>query len=281
MKETPGIARRHRLVSLCTVLVACLWPLLSAAPARRSASLDAGPMYQEFDGVFVFYRPRDPKAYRELLPDVFRMPDDPLVKVFVADYYKMKPGTISPYLEAAVFLLVRYKGKDAWHCVSMPVTSEVARRLGIRLLGFPKVMGDVKFVRGDDEWTGELELKGVPGMSIKLQAEGHVVTEDERRWFDRLADIPSLNIAGGQVTNPMPQAGMSRRNLLDLSRLFPGRIEVRPGRAELRMARELAEDRLRELPPGFGLDPGEIVLAYYLRNAMGFSFGRPPRRRGR
>src|SRR4030066_1135490 len=54
--------------------------------------------YYEYDGVFVYYRTQDISTYRELLPKVFDMPDEPMVKVFVMDYYKMDRAT-EPYKE--------------------------------------------------------------------------------------------------------------------------------------------------------------------------------------
>ena len=67
--------------------------------------------YKEFDGVWVFYKPRELTSYRRLLPEVFGMPDAPLVQIFIADYYKMDEAT-QPYLEAAVSFL-RAKGAAA------------------------------------------------------------------------------------------------------------------------------------------------------------------------
>ncbi len=102
-------------------------------------------MYKEFDGIMLFYTPKDMAAYRELLPQVFDLPDQPLVEVFDIDYYKMAPWSLEPYREVAVFLLAKYKGEEIWHCITMPVTSDKARIGGIKNLGYPKVLAEITF----------------------------------------------------------------------------------------------------------------------------------------
>jgi hypothetical protein len=49
--------------------------------------------------------------------------------------------------------------------------------------------------------------------------------------------------------------------------MFPEKVEVRPGKAEL----SLRPRRARA--DAFGIEPAEIVLAYYVKNKFGFSFG--------
>jgi hypothetical protein len=94
------------------------------------AQIEPRYTYHEFDGIVVFYKTQDLDAYKALLPAVFEMPAKPLVMAFVIDYYKMDKAT-QPYKEAAVYLLATYQGKPAWHCVTMPVTSDDARIGGI------------------------------------------------------------------------------------------------------------------------------------------------------
>lgn len=107
--------------------------------------------YHEHDGVFVYYETEDRETYRGILPDIFDMPDQPMVYSFIADFYKMDSQT-EPYREAAVFLLAEYEGKEIWHCVFMPVTSRESRRLGVRRLGLPKTMGEIDFSRNSPEY---------------------------------------------------------------------------------------------------------------------------------
>jgi len=257
-----------RLPSLIRLLTAWLLALACAGTVLAEGRYT----YKEFDGLYVFYRPRDVAVYRQLLPKVFDMPDAPLVQVFIADYYKMDAGT-QPYLEAAVFLLARYEGETVWHCISMPVTSDEARRLGVTLMGFPKVMGEIGLERGEGKYVGTLKLDGKPTMSIKLDTKGHGVTQDEQQWFRTLAGIPNLNILNGKVINPMGAARRPRLGMWEMSKLFPDKLEVKVGKAELALKPGAAKGRSQKPPDAFDVEPSEIVLAYYLKNKLGFSFG--------
>jgi len=270
--------RRHSLVRFKTAILhrplLTLLLILALAGPLGAETARSRNTYQEFDGIFVFYRPKHLTIYRKLLPSVFDMPKTPLVKAFFADYYKMEPGTLEPYREAAVFLLARFQGEKAWHCITMPVTSDKARRLGIMFLGFPKIMGDISLRRAKTTYTGTLKLDGVPVMSISLATERHLITPAEEKWFQELAGIPSLNILNGRVTNPMPAKRKSRMNLLQMSRMFPEYLEVKVGKAEISLKPPSAGARPHENSDAFRIQPAEIVLAYYLKSKFGFSFKR-------
>ena len=222
--------------------------------------------FLETDGIYVFYKPHDLAKYRQLLPKMFDMPAAPLVQMFVADFYKMDPAT-QPYLEAAVFLLARHEGKEAWHCISMPVTSDEARRLGVRNLGYPKVMGEVTLQRSDSAYTGTLKLDGKPVMTVRLKTGEHALSDNESQWFKKLTGIPSLNILNGKVIDPLAGHPKPTVSVLDLSRKYPGKMTVKMGESQV------------SLTPGtataFSIEPEEVVLAYFLNNKFPFNFARP------
>ena len=224
--------------------------------------------YYEFDGIHVFYTTKNIQTYRELLPLVFDMPDEPLVWAFVADYYKMDSAT-QPYLEAAIFLLANYKGEKAWHCITMPVTSDDARKGGIKNLGYPKIMGDVTLNRGASMYTGTLAIQGKTVMTITLEVKNNEVSKSEEEWFRKLAGIRSLNILNGQVFEP--KFG-DRVNLLETSRKFPDKFMIQAGRSELMLAPETAALHAGRLAMALSLKPAEIVLAYYLKNKFVLRF---------
>jgi len=231
-------------------------------------------MYRQFDGVIVTYKPRDMTTYRRLLPRVFGLPRQPLVRVFVIDYFQMGPGTLRPYQEAAVFLLATYKGGEAWHCITMPVTTRAAKWGGIIFLGYPKVLADVSLKRGRTTYVGTLSLQGRTIMRIGLDTTGHTVTSGERKWFKRLTGIRSLNILNGRVVDPLPAMGRQKMSLLRLAAMFPDKLTVKIGRARLDLNPKPARGRQGWRPGAFSLEPAEIVLAYYFKNKFGFSFGR-------
>jgi hypothetical protein len=224
--------------------------------------------YYEFDGIHVFYKTEDIAAYRELLPRVFGMPDEPLVWAFVMDYYKMDKET-QPYLEAAVYLLAKYEGKPAWHCITMPVTTEEARIGGIQYLGYPKIMGEVTLKRDPAGYTGTLKLNGNTIMTIILDRKDGEITGEEKEWFEKLAGIPILNILRGQIYEP--KFG-SRSNLLTTSRMYPDKFMVTAGRARLSLNPIAAGKHSDRLAKVFSIKPTYIVLAYYMKNKFVLRF---------
>jgi len=224
--------------------------------------------YHEFDGVHVFYKTNNLAAYRELLPAVFDMPEEPLVWAFVTDYYKMDSAT-QPYLEAAIFLLAKYNGEKAWHCITMPVTSDEARLGGIYYLGFPKIMGEVTLKRSPSTISGTLLLKGRTIMTITYDTRDSVVTGAEEEWFRKLTGIRSLNILNGQIFEP--KFG-SRVNLLETSRTYPDKCIVKVGTAKMTLDPKAAGLYSRQLAGVYSLKSSEIVLAYYLKNKFVLRF---------
>lgn len=246
---------------------------LATGCAHVSKSTEPRYTYHEFDMVFVYYKTTDTQAYRKLLPPQFSMPADPMVMAFVADYYHMDARTM-PYLEAAVFLLVDYEGQPAWHCVTMPVTSDEARWGGINYLGYPKILGDVALDRDADRFHGEFKLKDRRVMSLTLDTRGHQISESETQMFDRLKGIRSLNILNGEVYEPQFGNRNTELSLLQVAAMYPDKLEVRVGRADLAMDAEAAAAYSERLGRIFSIRPSQQVLAYYMKNKFvaGFKF---------
>jgi len=255
------------LALMCVVGIFTVGPLGGAAYSQDF-------MYKEFDGVMLFYTPKDTATYRALLPDAFDLPDNPLVEVFVIDYYKMAPWALEPYREVAVFLLAKYKGEEIWHCITMPVTSERARIGGIRNLGYPKVLAEVIFDRKAPIFSGSLKADGKTILELSLDTQDRSVTDKEREWFRRLTGIPSLNFRNGKLIDPVPAARQAKTNMLELSEKYPQTFKVQVGRATLTGHPEAAPNDNDWRPKAFGIEIKEIVLAYYFQNKYGFSFGR-------
>jgi hypothetical protein len=235
------------------------------------AQIEPRYTYHEFDGIVVFYKTQDLDAYKALLPAVFEMPAKPLVMAFVIDYYKMDKAT-QPYKEAAVYLLATYQGKPAWHCVTMPVTSDDARIGGIYYLGYPKIMGDVTFTRNAPSYRGQLNLNGKTVMTITLETKAHIITTEEREWFKKLKAIPQLNILNGKVYEPRFGSGSGGRTLPEIAETYPDKFQLEVGRAELFMDPLAAGEYSARLGSIFGIRPQEIVLAYYFKNKFVSSF---------
>lgn len=234
------------------------------------AYLERPYTYHEFDGLFVYYKTQDISTYRELLPKVFDMPDEPLVMAFVMDYYEMDRAT-QPYKEVAVFLLAKYKQRTGWHCLTMPVTSDEARIGGIKYLGYPKIMGDIKFKREPSTYTGVLMLNNKTVMTIKFDPrKNNEVSASEEEWFDKLQGLTSFNLLNGEVYEP--EFGR-KTNLLKASRLYPDKLIIKTGAANLTQDAEAAGTYSTHLARVFSIKPTEIVLAFYLKNTASQTFG--------
>lgn len=239
--------------------------LFTIGCSHMGDSVEPRYTYHEFDMVFVYYKTTDVDAYQKLLPSQFTMPGEPMVMAFVADYYHMDARTM-PYLEAAVFLLVDYEGQPAWHCVTMPVTSDEARWGGIYYLGYPKILGDVAFDRGPDRFDGVLKLNDQMVMSITLDTREHRISDDETRMFDWLKTTRTLNILNGEVYEPKFGNRNPQVSLLQAAAMYPDKLEVKVGRADLVMDAKAAAAYSEHLGRIFSIRPAEQVLAYYLKN---------------
>lgn len=253
------------LFCIAAQLLGCSHGPAIEEPVDAAMQTEPRYTYHEFDMIFVYYRTDDVDAYRKLIPPQFRMPSEPMVKAFVADYYHMDTRTM-PYLEAAVFLLVDYEGQPAWHCVTMPVTSNEAHWDGINYLGFPKIMGDVTLDRSADRFKGMLKLKDRLIMSISLYTKEHQISEQEVRMFDWLKGFRSLNLLNGEVYEPKFGNRNQSSSLLEVAAKYPDKLVVKVGRADLVMDAQAAKAYSEQLGQIFSLRPSQQVLAYYMKN---------------
>lgn len=265
---------KRRVYLLGAGVVMCLAGVLAIASFDGPA-YGQDKMYKEFDGIMLYYTPKDTITYRALLPEVFDLPDEPMVQAFVIDYYKMAPWSLKPYQEAALFLLAKYKGEEIWHCITMPVTTDRARIGGIKNLGYPKVLAEVNFTREAPIYSGNLKANGKTILEVSLDTKDHPATDGDRQWFRRLAGIPSFNFLNGKLVNPVPGSRKSQPTMLDLSEMYPETFKVLIGKAQWTVYPDAAPRDNDWRPRVFEIGVKEIVLAYYFQNKYGFSFGRP------
>jgi len=246
--------------------------IISASDSGIGSGSDERPFtYYEFDGIHIYYETDNLITYRELLPAVFDMPKDPLVRLYVIDFYKMDRKT-GPYLEAAVFLLAEYKGEQAWHCITMPVTSEVALWGGIIYHGYPKILGKITLQRNSPVYTGALTLNGKTIMTITHNTENHAITPDEKEMFQRIKGIPNLNILNGEIHRPVFGTSSGKYTLFELSRMYPDKIIVEVGTSDLVINTSAAAEYSEKLDALFSIAPSNIVLAYYHQNKLTINY---------
>lgn len=255
-----------------TLLALLLFASLGAcSKGALSPSAERPFTYHEFDGIFVIYETDRLDLYRELLPTVFDMPEKPLVLAFFMDYYKMDAAT-EPYKESAVFLLADYKNQPAWHCITMPVTSDAARRGGIYYLGYPKIMADIDFDRKTASFSGEFRLKQKKILSLTLDTVERPLTDEEHALFARLPHIRSLNLLNGRIFEPKFGASKGKRPLPQVATMAPDKFKLQVGTADLFMDSDAAGTYSERLGKLFSVKPTRIVLAYYMQNKFVLRF---------
>jgi hypothetical protein len=187
--------------------------------------------FQELVGLAAYYEPPSLEAYRHCLPDVFAVPDEPLIMAVVIDYLRVSPWPFSRYGESALLLKTEYHGRQGWFPLIMPVTTWIARQGGHHL-GFPKfVTPTIELIdEGAAAWASasgqrggpfSLEMRFTPGLMRPLRA-----------WEERVIGEPALFGLPFHVLKPAgvgPDASEVR-----FDHVKPPHWESRAGMIELR-----------------------------------------------
>ena len=143
--------------------------------------------------------------YKNLIPSIFSMPEQPLCRVIINNFYKMESAP--PYLEAVVQILVKFKKPQsgdeipAWHYLGLSVTSEEA--LWGRIGGYPKVLRKVTFENHGKTYIGISYARdgNTPALKLALELKKRRPTRDEKKFLDFVSPIPGLTIKGGRAIN--------------------------------------------------------------------------------
>lgn len=221
--------------------------------------------YLESDGLFMYYETEGTELYRKLLPEKFDMPDRLLVYTFISDFYKMDDQT-QPYKEASIFLLGKYKGKEIWHCVYMPVTSEESMRMGVIRLGLPKTMGEIEFSRSETMYDAKLLDKNKNTFSLSLDTKEYTLNQTEEKMLKELSLIPKMNLLDGKVIEMSKNGnGNKNRSIFDLAKIFPHRITIKNGKGKID-----SHKNNKDLLSPLDLKPIRIIGAYYMHNTIPF-----------
>ncbi|CAM3426253.1 acetoacetate decarboxylase family protein [Parendozoicomonas haliclonae] len=247
------------LLVLCTVFTA---QAAYSAPERRFT-------YHESDGVYIYYETQNKDAYRKLLPKEFDMPDRLYVYSFISDFYKMDART-DPYKEASIFLLAKHNGREVWHCIFMPVTSEISRIMGVRRLGLPKTMGDISLSRNDTKYLGTATPKEGGTMSLSVNTQDYKMSSDEENLIKSLSTLPKVNLLNGKA---IEMSGGRTKNLLDIAKRFPKKLQLIPGKADITF-QAASGNSSSASAHAFDLTPSKILGGYYLLNKFTFQLGK-------
>ena len=217
----------------------------------------------------MYYETGDAALYRNILPKEFDMPDRLLVYTFISDFYKMD-GQTQPYKEASIFLLGKYKGKEIWHCVYMPVTSEESMRMGIIRLGLPKTMGEIEFNRSETTYHATSIDKNENTMSLHIDTKQYTFSQEEEDILKELSLIPKMNLLHGEVIEMGKNGnGGENRSIFDTAKMLPNRLTIKAGEGEITYTISTAQKNSNTVSP-LDLKPIKIIGAYYMHNTIPF-----------
>jgi hypothetical protein len=132
-----------------------------------------GRIFKKFHGISAVIDPVDRELYRALLPDVFEMPDKPLVSLTIVEYVHIAAWPLlMSYHEGAVALSSRFGDGEGWFILDMPVTKGLAAMTG-RRIGFPKKrVESIEFLPVQGVWQGEVSENGKDLFSVELAPDG-------------------------------------------------------------------------------------------------------------
>jgi hypothetical protein len=111
-------------------------------------------------------------------------------------------------------------------------------------------------------------------MSIALETKGHIVTREEKQWFEQLKAIPQLNILNGKIYQPRFGSGSGEKTLLEIAEMYPDRLQLKVGTSTISLDPIAAGEYSERLGRIFSIKPAETVLAYYLKNKFVSGFQR-------
>jgi hypothetical protein len=190
----------------------------------------------EILGIFFVRKVTNIDEYKKLIPSIFSMPERPVCKVAVYNFYKMESGP--PYFESLIQILVKYKrpqsGEEilAWYFLTMSVTSEEA--LWGRVAGYPKLLRKVMLESDANKYIGtSYDRDGkIPALKLILELKKMELTPDEKSFLDFVSPIPVLTIEDGKVIN-RGVAGGGNIKIYDFEKVAPQIWKIRFGDCSL------------------------------------------------
>jgi acetoacetate decarboxylase len=119
---------------------------------------------------------------KKLLPPPLNPMNDPLVFCFVANYPKTNFGL--PYKESAIFLGAEYEGELGFHCLSMPVTDDMAMAGGRELGGYPKKIAQIELEKNNSLRIGWTKRHGIRFMELQGNFPGEYNASKIQEFVD-------------------------------------------------------------------------------------------------
>jgi hypothetical protein len=127
-------------------------------------------LYRKLASVTADFTPSDMEAYKRLVPAGYGVPEQPLVRISVANWLDMEPPQ-TPYRLANLCILVRKNEENHWYIVAMPETDWVAVKAG-NAVGFPKLVADIDIERSFfNAWKVQVRDRGQALMRASFEPD--------------------------------------------------------------------------------------------------------------
>jgi Acetoacetate decarboxylase (ADC) len=215
------------------ILGSCVWSGRYRSPV----------VYTESDHIRGYFEPANLAAYRAAIGAAFAMPQRPLIRVSVIDFYGMEYGPI--YRESEISVLVLHEGQPGWLVLTMPVTDGDACGGGRMALGTPKVMRRITLEREATRYVGTSYARGGEATDFKLTLDVGEPGAAARELLRFVAPASEIYILNGRVVK---YPGL-RRPIYELEGLVPDIWTVRLGQVRLEYPRA-ADNLLHRLGVG-------------------------------
>lgn len=102
---------------------------------------------------------------RNVLPKPLEVGDLLSASAYIAEF--KGSSFCPPYNEAAIFISAKFDDESGYHCLSMPVTNDIAMLGGREIYGYPKKMAEkIEITREGNRISGTCIRRGVPIISI-------------------------------------------------------------------------------------------------------------------
>jgi len=214
-------------------------------------------VYQESDHIRGYFEPANLAAYRQAIGSAFTMPERPLIRVSVLDFYEMENGPI--YRESEVSVAVLHAGEPGWLILTMPVTDSDACGAGRNALGTPKVMRRITLERQATRYVGTSYARGGAAPEFTLTVDVGEPGAAARDVLRAVAPLAEIYILHGRVVKYPGR----RVPAYELEQAAPDIWKVRLGKARLEYPSQ-SDDLLNRLGVGAPLAAywGRMRLRY-------------------
>jgi hypothetical protein len=229
-------------------------------------------VFLENEQLYAYFEVANVQEYQKLVPSIFSMPERPLCRVVVIDFYKMESGP--PFLEVRIQILVKYKKSQnkkeilAWYYIEEPVTTEEAL-WGRFTGGFPKFLRKITLERDENKYVGTSYGRDGKTVALRLLLETSEIrpTFDEKGFLDIISPMPALTIKDGKVLE-WGTVGGGRFKVYELEKALPRAYQVRFTNCSIDYSKD-PKNYLQRL----GI--GRCITAYWLKEKIRGQLGVP------